>query len=294
MKWTQTSQFKHRLIASSIAIVLLSIIIYYSQVSFLQPIFVLLNATLISLALFEYYQLAAHKGFQPSTSLGIGCTIFYLMSLYLAAQSPDLRILPPFALLISLALFFLAFFDVRPQSLGDLAVTFFGFIYLTIPLSYATQINYLISSETLIDGRPWLTYVILVTKMTDVGAYLVGKTFGKHRLAPRISPKKTIEGALGGIVAAVLTSFLFYLFVGFSGFLIPHLTFWQSLWLPLLLGCFAQFGDLAESVLKRDAGVKDSNQLPGLGGALDMVDSLIFTLPLLYLILESKKAILNI
>lgn len=283
-----TQHFKHRLLWSSIAIVVLSLVIYYSQMPLFQPIFVFFNAAIIGLALWEYYDLSQHKGFQPRRMLGIGCTIFYLLTLYLSTYSPALQSLPAFALLLSLAFFFFDFFDIRPHTLGDLAVTVFGFIYLAIPLSYATQLNYLLSPNLEIDGRPWLAYVILITKATDTGAYFVGKTMGKNRLAPKISPKKTIEGSIGGLAAALLASFIFYLSIGLSDSIVPHLTFWQSLWLPILIGVFAQFGDLAESVLKRDAGVKDSNQLPGLGGFLDMVDSLIFTLPLMYFILQMK------
>lgn len=210
MRLIDTKHFKQRLLSSSIAIILLTFIIYYSQTPVFKPIFVFLNAAIISLALFEYYQLAQNKGFHPKLFLSIGCTLAYLVSLYFAQLTPTLHLLPSFVLLFSFALFFLAFFDVRSQSLGDLAITVFGFIYLAIPLAYATQLNYMLSSTAMIDGRPWLAYVIIVTKMTDVGAYIVGKTMGKHPLAPAISPKKTIEGALGGLGAAVLTSlFLF-------------------------------------------------------------------------------------
>jgi phosphatidate cytidylyltransferase len=112
--------------------------------------------------------------------------------------------------------------------------------------------------------------------MGDVGAYLVGRAFGKHPLIPRISPNKTIEGTIGGLAFSVASALAgkFYL----QNFSIPHL-----LTLGLLLGILAQVGDLAESMLKRDCAVKDSgNSISGFGGMLDIIDSLIFTAPIFY------------
>jgi phosphatidate cytidylyltransferase len=121
-----------------------------------------------------------------------------------------------------------------------------------------------------------------VTKITDVGAYFVGRLWGKTKLSPTLSPKKTVEGAAAGFISAVIASILIH----FAGrqFFNSHfgLSFVESIWLGMLIGVFGQIGDLAESLLKRDAVVKDSNTLPGLGGVLDMVDSLLFTAPIVY------------
>jgi phosphatidate cytidylyltransferase len=157
---------------------------------------------------------------------------------------------------------------------------------LTLPISCALRINYFFPTHALEDGRLWLAYVLLVTKMTDIGAYFCGKIFGKNKLAPSISPKKTVEGALGGLGAALLTSLIFAFFA--SHFAPFHMTFLQSIWIGITMSILAQLGDLSESLLKRDAGVKDSSHLPGLGGMLDIVDSLVFTLPLMYLLLKMQ------
>jgi phosphatidate cytidylyltransferase len=121
-----------------------------------------------------------------------------------------------------------------------------------------------------------VVFLVVVTKMGDVGAYLVGRAFGRHPLIPRISPNKTIEGTIGGLAFSVAGALAgkFYL----QNFSIPHL-----LTLGLLLGILAQVGDLAESMLKRDCAVKDSgNSISGFGGMLDIIDSLIFTAPIFY------------
>ena len=279
-------QFKHRVLMSSLGILVLIFCIYYSFNPLFKPFFILLNAGIISLALLEYYQLTQRKNFQPLVAFGIGSTIAYIFSLALSFHHIQLESLPSLILLISLLLFFLMFFN-RQSSIGNLAVTLFGLAYLTIPLGCALRINYFFPTNGLEDGRLWLAYVLIVTKMTDIGAYFCGKNFGKTKLAPSISPKKTREGAIGGTGASLITSILFSLFFPATQ-VAPSfkISVMQSIWIGLLISILAQLGDLAESLLKRDADVKDSSHLPGLGGILDVVDSLVFTLPLMYLLLQ--------
>jgi phosphatidate cytidylyltransferase len=279
-----TKQFKQRLLISSLSILGLIISIYYSYTPFFKPIFILLNAGIISVALVEYYHLAQNKGFQPSIVFGVGSSIAYLIALSLSFYHASWHELQSLILLISLLVLFLIYFKQQSSALGNLAVTLFGIGYLTIPLSCALRINYFFPSHALEDGRLWLIYVLLISKITDIGAYFCGKILGKTPLASSISPKKTIEGAIGGAITALVTSLIFTL-------LASHLTVFkmsliQSMWIGLMISILSQLGDLAESLLKRDAGVKDSSHLPGLGGVLDIVDSLVFTLPLMYLFLQ--------
>jgi phosphatidate cytidylyltransferase len=284
-----TNQFKQRLLISTLGTIGLALSIVYSYHPLFKPLFILLNAGVMSLALLEYYNLAQHKGFQPLTFLGISSSVLYMIALGFSLHHASLASLPSLVLLGSLLLFFLQYFKPRSSPLGNLAVTVFGIIYLTIPLSCAVRLNYFFLPEGPGEGRLWLAYVLIVSKMTDVGAYFVGKSLGKTQLAPAISPKKTVEGAWGGIGAALLTSLLFAIFFpAHDTHTSFQLTLWQSIWLSLLIALLSQLGDLAESLLKRDAGVKDSSQLPGLGGMLDIVDSLVFTLPFLYLLLQMQ------
>lgn len=138
-----------------------------------------------------------------------------------------------------------------------------------------------------VDGRWWVAYLLVVTKITDIGAYFAGSLWGRRKLAPAISPKKTIEGAIFGLVCAMAASFVFHLLSDYAG---PfHLGTFEWVFLGLLLGLAGQFGDLSESLLKRDANKKDSNVLPGLGGVLDMVDSILFNAPIIYIYLYFIK-----
>lgn len=285
-----STQLKQRLLLGCIGIILLVISIYYSYTPLFQPIFVLFNAAIIGGALWEYYQFAKYKGFDPLTGTSIILSVIYVFSIYLAQLHPPLHALPPFVLFVALFLFFFLFFNKQSNPLINLAITVFGIAYLTVPLSFGLKINYFSFHNVHDDGRLWLAYVFAVTKMTDTGAYFFGKTLGKHKFLPHISPKKTREGALGGLLTALITSFIFYIYSLLKT--IPFtITFFQTIWFALAIGILAQFGDLAESVLKRDVGVKDSSYLPGLGGLLDIVDSLVFTLPFMYFILKMNFSV---
>jgi len=123
----------------------------------------------------------------------------------------------------------------------------------------------------------WFIFLLVVTKISDIAGYFIGKTVGKRRLS-KISPNKTVEGSLAGLLAAVFSAYLFH-------FIFP-VQLVEALILGLIFGSLSQIGDLAESLLKRDAGVKDSNNLPGIGGVLDLLDSLVFTAPFLWIYLS--------
>lgn len=127
-------------------------------------------------------------------------------------------------------------------------------------------------------ARHWaLIYLILITALADTGAYFSGKFFGKHLMAPKVSPKKTLEGALGGLILASLLPSLFYEWIGKSG----RADFFEILLISMGLVLISIFGDLFESLLKRHCGVKDSGVLlPGHGGILDRIDSVIAVLPI--------------
>lgn len=168
------------------------------------------------------------------------------------------------------------------EALGGLATTLFGLAYVAALFSYFIYIR-----TRHADVGAWLVlFLIWVTKMGDAGAYFVGNWMGAHTLMPRISPKKTIEGFAGALVfsmaAAVAGKTLLHGQSIFSQTPGPLL----CAFLGLILGVVGQLGDLAESLLKRDCQVKDTGSLiPGLGGVLDVIDSLLFTAPLFYAIL---------
>lgn len=268
-----------RLIVSSAAIATIAFLIAFSPSPWVAFLLVLAVAALAAIGVWEYAQLAIARGLKPATLLMLSVAVAEVGAFFVATKDPRWDLFPIIVLAIGIALFFLIHFKEATGSLVHIAVEFFGVCYIAVPLSFILGILYPSSGQ---EGRWWLVYLILVTKITDVGGYFVGRLWGRHALAPILSPKKTVEGAIAGFLCAVLAS-VGMCFLGHAlspgGF---HLTLFEALYLGMLIGVFGQIGDLAESVLKRDAFVKDSNTLPGLGGVLDMVDSLLFTTPIVY------------
>ncbi len=166
-------------------------------------------------------------------------------------------------------------YDSLKAPFNSLSIYLFGFLYVSMFLFPAFGIL------DLAQGRVLIAYLLVVVFSGDIFAYSVGKVFGRHRLCPEISPKKTVEGALGGLSASLVFGGLYaHLFI--KGFGAP-----TAILLAGGLGAFAQLGDLMESMLKRTYGVKDSGWfLPGHGGFLDRFDGVIFALPVFYTVLQ--------
>jgi len=280
-----------RLVVSSTVILIIFAAIYNSFTPLLSPLIPLVTAIITSLALREYYEIGRVKGLEPREKVGVTLTIIYIIAIFLSSQTTFLDSLPLLALGVTLIAVFSAYFFRGKNPFVNVAITLFGILYLTIPLSCTIQINYFFPAEGLQDGRWWLFYLLAVTYITDSSALFIGRAMGRNKLAPVISPKKTWEGAYGGFLVAIMTSLTFYYFANFSTYRIPiQLNLMQSIVLGSCISILAQFGDLAESLLKRDVGVKDSSKIPGLGGMLDVVDSLVFTAPLLYLYLNFQNS----
>lgn len=270
-----------RIIASSVVIGTLLLALFFSFTPYLSVCVPLLAILLFGAALKEYYDIAKIKGFKPREKSAYSLTVAYVLAIYIGSVPGYQDSLPLYALAIGLFVLFTAFFLDGENPLVNIAITLFGIVYLIIPLSCTLQINYFFPPGSGEDGRWWVLYLLCATYLTDSCALFAGQTFGKHKLAPVISPKKTWEGAIGGLIASIAISVIFALYAPIS------LTVTQGLVLGFFIGAIAQVGDLAESLLKRDVGVKDSSKIPGLGGMLDVVDSLVFTAPLLYLYLKS-------
>ena len=183
-----------------------------------------------------------------------------------------------FLILFVLGLCLRQFFS-RSNTAGILAIstTLFGLMYVPYLLNFIQKINFFIG----VDGHYYLLYFVLITKFSDTGAYLVGSLIGRHKMIPRISPGKTWEGFGGAIVVSTLAS------VGFVQLLKERMlamNWIHAVILGVLLSLGAVIGDLIESLFKREAGIKDSGKFfPGIGGILDLLDSLLFNAPIMYL-----------
>jgi phosphatidate cytidylyltransferase len=161
-----------------------------------------------------------------------------------------------------------------------MATTLFGLMYVPWLLNFIQKINFFPGVE----GRYFLLYFVLLTKFSDTGAYAVGSFIGRHKLIPRISPGKTWEGFGGAIVLSTAASLGFWHFLGSH---LEGMNWIHAVVLGVLLSVTAVIGDLIESLFKREAGVKDSGKFfPGIGGVLDLLDSLLFNAPIMYLYLR--------
>ncbi|MEI8365882.1 MAG: phosphatidate cytidylyltransferase [Parachlamydiaceae bacterium] len=284
---TNLTPLQQRLTVGGIGTLISLVIIFLSPIPAFKPFFTTIIAATICVAMWELYQIYRAKGLEPAVKVGLTFGALYAFATAIATQYVSAVMLPELILLISLLSCFFYYFSRGSSPLFNLSATMFGIIYLAVPLGCIIRVAYFFSQNQLQDGRWWLFYLIAVTKMTDTGGFFIGKQFGKEKLAPHISPKKTWEGALGGLCAAIFASIAIkWIATAFFDANAFGMTWWQSIWLGIGIGIFAQCGDLSESLLKRDGGVKDSNQLPGLGGILDLVDSLVFSSPLVYIFLK--------
>ncbi len=175
-------------------------------------------------------------------------------------------------------------FVSRSNTAGILAIstTLFGLMYVPWLLNFIQKINFFPGIAD--QGKFYVLYFILVTKFSDTGAYAVGSLIGRHKMIPRVSPGKTWEGFGGAIVVSTAASLIFMYFLGHR---MPGMKPLHAVVLGVVLSSTAVVGDLIESLFKREAGVKDSGRLfPGIGGILDLLDSLLFNAPIMYLYLR--------
>jgi phosphatidate cytidylyltransferase len=230
--------------------------------------FVLLVTLVVIVALMEFIRLLSAKGFSCWRGLGIACGGMLPLTFYVSGVAQHGAV----AAIVFLSFLFGLF--TRQElvtSVHSIAFTLLGVFYVGWLLSYVILLR------LLIDGPNYVFYLFGVVWLGDATALMFGQLFGRHKLAPTLSPGKTIEGAIGGLMGSLCGAILGGLW------LLGHLTLTQCLAIGCLLAVVGQLGDLSESLLKRSAGVKDSGLLiPGHGGILDKVDGILFGAPALY------------
>ncbi len=284
MSESRWGDLKKRILFSIGIIASVFFLIFFSQILWMRAVVAIVILGVIGVAATELAHLGSAKEKSLSSSWIAATSVFLGASFFLSSQSPFFQTLPLFVFFFAALLFFLLNFSKTEAALIRISFSLFSLIYAALPLSLSFFILY----SSFFDGRLWIAYLLTVTKMGDIGAYFGGKLLGKKKLAPLLSPKKTCEGAIAGGLLSICASLLFSRLshhYGWEGF---DLSWKESLILGALISLSGQLGDLAESLLKRDAKIKDSSCFPGLGGMLDMTDSLLFAIPLLYLFLLSR------
>lgn len=297
-----------------VAVLAIPVIVYLTYVG--GYFFYLLVLLMSSIALLEFYSLAEHKGILPIKILGsvvgvLVVTIFFYGRIFesfvplLQLLSSNVRMPSQWQwlLIVLVALVLISLLAelsrARGSALTNLTSTVFGVLYVSLSfgtlvgirelflndfplprfLSVAGSLSPDIDRELIYRwGGYTVVSIFACIWICDTAAQFVGLKFGKHKLAPRVSPNKSWEGAVSGFLAALITAVIAKYLV------LPFLSVGESLVIGVVVGIFGQLGDLAESLLKRDAGLKDSSGIiPGHGGMLDRFDSLLFVSPILFL-----------
>lgn len=231
--------------------------------------------------LYEFFYMIKKKGIPIYSYFGIFIGVFIPLSIYRGFElTRNWELL--FIVLAFLSVFILQFARRdNTNAIVGLSTTMFGVFYVSWLFSFLIKIRFLLPG---MEGVKLLAFILLVTKCGDIGALLIGSWLGKHPLMPVVSPNKSIEGAIGSfgfsiVVAVLLRSFLP------SAINFP---LWQVAFMGAFFGGMGQLGDLSESLIKRDCQVKDSGKLlPGIGGVLDIIDSLLFASPAFYLYMSA-------
>ena len=252
-----------RIISSIVSLPILLAIIYFGT-----PFhFFLLLEFAIFIGLYEFYRMIEKGGLGCYKWAGIILGILLSFAIFKGAY---INLVIAASVII---IFIIRIFEgnTSDNTFSYVSNTIFGIVYVSFLMSYLGVIR--ASGD---NGRELIFFVLLITWMGDTTAYYGGKGFGKHKLAPAISPKKTVEGAIIGLIGSIVGAI-----IAKSWFL--DISILNAIAAGILIGVFGQFGDLSESIIKRNLQVKDSGGIiPGHGGILDRVDSLLFSAPVFY------------
>jgi len=269
MKIFNFKDLKKRVLISIILISLIIFLLYFHKNIFIIPILIAIVTLLTSFSILEFIKISKQKNIFLKKIILIPSSIFLILSFYLLSKNEKYNLLPFILLLFIFILLFLSRLKEISGTLEYLSISFFSLIYIAFPLGLIFPILY---SEK---GIIFLIYTLLITKSADIGAYFGGRIFGKNILCKEVSPKKTYEGVFSSFIFAISIGIVFTFFT-------KEITISLTIILSSILTLFAIIGDLIESIIKRDVQIKDSSNLPGFGGFLDMLDSLLLNLPIIY------------
>ncbi|WP_297518814.1 phosphatidate cytidylyltransferase [uncultured Clostridium sp.] len=216
------------------------------------------------IGMYEFYKTVKVAKMLPVISIG-----YILLAIYYLTEN-NFTTLSYIIIIGTFILLCIPVLNVR-YTFIDSGITMLGFIYVGVLFSFIYLVNKMSGGEYLV----WL--IFLASWFCDTAAYYAGRTFGKHKLCPKVSPKKTIEGSIGGIIGAAVACGVFGYFMMSTGRIVD-IALYNYIVIGLICGVFCQFGDLVASSIKRYAGIKDYSKLiPGHGGILDRFDSILFS-----------------
>lgn len=279
-----------RVVVHSTILIFLIVLLYSSLFPITSLALGLVAALCGAVATHEYASMAKLKHHYPFQFFSaIGSFIFILMSFFAIRWN---SILPDYTLTFSWIFLYvwliISIFRSRRHECGPLqasGISLFSVLYVAIPVRLFLHILYgFVSTEVPFLGVWWACFLIATTKGADIFGYFFGKAFGSKRISPEISPNKTVVGFISGCLGSVLISWLFFLNIPAhfaSNISMPHVI----VPLGLTLGIASFFGDITESLFKRDAKIKDSGIIKSIGGMLDILDSLLLSTPIVYTIL---------
>lgn len=236
------------------------------------------------LSQYELYKLTELKQMLPLKILGLAGTVLITLSFYQFGLEKSWLII----LVLIYVILFIELFRNKASATLNISATAWGIFYPTVFFSFHILIRELPKSPQLeslqldyVLGAKWIIFMLVTIWICDTAAYFIGSAIGRHKLYQRVSPHKTIEGAVAGFIFALITAYIFHRVY------LTELSLIHCLFIGFLIGIMSQVGDLVESLFKRDAEVKDtSGILPGHGGFLDRFDSPLFVAPLVYLYLR--------
>jgi phosphatidate cytidylyltransferase len=259
------------------ALIVLPILIASILVSWLAPLFVALALAAMTLGLYEFWLLAKRRGIKADVVVGFaGAAAIFTIFYFDKPQDNSLVLLLMLLPVLTIAAFVAATLRGAPfdNMIASVGATLSGVLYVAFLGGHLVAVRMGFYQELSAD---LLSFFFLVLMGSDTGAYYTGRALGRHKLAPSISPGKTWEGAFGGMIASLLMAALAHYWF------FPQLPLKVALPLAAVMNILGVVGDLTESALKRGAGAKDAAQiLPGHGGLLDRLDSLLFNAPVIY------------
>lgn len=239
-------------------------------------------ATLIAVAsTYEFIKAINVYGYKPMRSVSYAsCAILLFIGAFPMREIYKWT-LAFLGIMIIVCLIYAFFVRKGLTTLVDISFTFFVILYVDVLLSFFLLTYYISNDAGVQLGKVWIWYVLFGACMTDIFAYFIGSKFGKHKLCPEISPKKTVEGAIGGILGCML-AFIIYTVI-LNKFFDFGISYIKIALISIIVAVFAQLGDLVASSIKRNAKIKDfGDVMPGHGGFLDRIDSILFVSPIMY------------